>query len=141
MLSISRRTLLHFAPVSANKIETRPSFTNVYASKSKPLTLEIPNWEDVRKSYKSILETVSKNKYNVMSSMLLTYVSNFFVQYRSVDREGEMSALVLFAVFLLAFSILKFLNITSPPRNPRIVCSDQKFKEIVLKYCPALLET
>ncbi|KAF2368819.1 Alpha/beta hydrolase fold-1 [Trinorchestia longiramus] len=29
----------------------------------------------------------------------------------------------------------------SPPRPPKIVCSDLKFKEIILKYCPQLLET
>uniref|UniRef100_A0A2P2I268 Abhydrolase domain-containing protein 2-like n=1 Tax=Hirondellea gigas TaxID=1518452 RepID=A0A2P2I268_9CRUS len=52
-----------------------------------------------------------------------------------------MSALVLFAVFLLIFSLFKVLNLTSPPRTPRIVCCDGKFKEVVLKYCPQLLET
>ncbi|XP_071534350.1 abhydrolase domain-containing protein 2 [Panulirus ornatus] len=52
-----------------------------------------------------------------------------------------MSAVIVFAVFLLICTILKFLNVTSPPRAPRLVCSDSKFLELVLKYCPRLNET
>ncbi|KAK4324051.1 hypothetical protein Pmani_005300 [Petrolisthes manimaculis] len=52
-----------------------------------------------------------------------------------------MSAVVVFAVFLLICTILKFLNVTSPPRPPRLLCSDSKFLELVLKYCPQLNET
>ncbi|XP_064121482.1 abhydrolase domain-containing protein 2-like [Macrobrachium nipponense] len=52
-----------------------------------------------------------------------------------------MSAVVVFAVFLLICTILKFLNVTSPPRPPRLVCSDSKFLEVILKHCPHLKET
>jgi len=52
-----------------------------------------------------------------------------------------MSALALCAVFLFIFSVIKFLHLTSPPRAPRVVCADSKFKQNVLKYCPQLLET
>lgn len=52
-----------------------------------------------------------------------------------------MSAVVVFAVFLLIFTILKFLNVTSPPRPPKLICSDSKFLELILKYCPQLNET
>lgn len=54
---------------------------------------------------------------------------------------GKMSAVVVFAVFLLIFTILKFLNVTSPPRPPKLMCSDSKFLELILKYCPQLNET
>ncbi|XP_050716142.1 abhydrolase domain-containing protein 2-like [Eriocheir sinensis] len=52
-----------------------------------------------------------------------------------------MSAVIVFAVFLLICTILKFLNVTSPPRAPRLMGSDAKFLELVLKYCPHLNET
>ena len=49
-----------------------------------------------------------------------------------------MSAIIVFCAIVIVLTVFKFLNVSSPKTAPRIVCGDDKFTQLVRKYCPHL---